>query len=351
MHITQKYTVDNLHLRAFRDVGTSLAPFVFLLIHTAIWFLIEHFSFSPVSPLFYWIVFSIPCLVILFYQIRIYLIGRKNTTFCYDFYEDKALCVFKEESKLALPYLAISNIRENKEFLRIRSSRVTAILKKDELPHDKAEALITSMTESCPGVKRKWVRGRSLICSIITVVVITAVLLNCLGWLPPILDDFVIAKNAEDAALFHYARVHNVDIHGSYTMLGYRSEDGGTAITYVSNYKHDSCPTECYYLSASWNFWSIRDLTPSQLPVDFRTDTASVRVIQIEMTNILEVRCKRTTNCTVTAFLPIPSTSIPCNEGEYEVIRIWSFPDGIPSNTLLCIGDESFPISEMLSAG
>lgn len=353
MKIEQKYTVDREHRRAFHDICTVLIRYLLLPICTAICLYMSYSSKSAfISPICF-IFALVQCVLAIIDRIHVAKAGSEKCVWHYEYNERAVTQHGKDGKRIAVPYRSITNMYENDGFLKIATNSFAAVLKKDELSPETLNEVKTAIGAECPGAKQRTVhRGRSLVCTIITAITTMAVLTYSVVCLLTILDGFAYAPRASDAAVAHYTEAHSISRVGCWASGAYISSDGRNQLLYVGNYDHKMCPTDVYYVSYYDREWHAREVTGADIPLEFRTDTALVRVIQIDECCLLEVRCADSMSCRTEALYPQRAWGTEeCNNGEFDKIRTLLCPEGIRADSILYLDDEVYPIGEMLSAG
>lgn len=351
MPIEQEYKVDKKHRRAFRDVCTSLFRILILLTSSAVGLFMAHIAESEVISLACCIVALIPCVFAIVDQILIAKAATEKYVWRIAFNERNAVHYRQDGKSVVFPYRTVTAIHENESFLKITSKSYAAVLKKDELPPDMQDEVTAAIAAECPSVKRRTVHGRTLICAIITAVMTTAVLAYSAVCLIPIMDGFAFAPPADEAVVACYTETYSISRVGCWSSPVYESDDGRSQLLYVGNYDHEECPPEVYYVSFSDGEWHVREVTQSDVPLEFRTDTARVRVIQIDECCLLEIRCNEELGHRTENLVPYHWWNKKKSfDGEYHIILMRYCPDGIQKNSVLYLDDEAFFIGEMLSS-
>lgn len=351
MKIEQKFTVDKEHRCAFHDVCTVLFRYLLLPVCTAFCLYMSYISKSAVISLVCCIIALGPCVLAIVDRIHVAKAGSKKCVWHYEYNEQAVTQHGKDGKRIAVPYRSITNMYENESFLKIATKSYAAVLKKDELSPGALNEAKAAIAAECPGVKRRTVhRGRSLFCTILTAVTTAVVLAYSIVCALTIADGFAYAPRASDAAVAHYTEAHSISRVGCWASSAYISSDGRNQLLYVGNYDHKMCPTDVYYVSYYDREWHAREVTGIDVPLEFQTDTALVRVIQIDECCLLEVRCADDMNCRTEALYPQQAwIFLECNNRAFEKIKTRQCPDGIQADSVLYLGDDAYPIGELLS--
>ena len=356
MLIEQEYKVDKQHRRAFRDVCTAPVrhiPLPFLAagcLYKAYSAYTANTAEYSVIALFWCVVVLIPCVFAIVDLIRIAIAAAADRVWRYTFGERTAVQHWADGKTAAFPYRTVRILRENESFLRIVSRKNTAVIRKDELSAETLDGLTAAIAAECPKAKRKSAKHRNLLCTVVTVLTTAVVLAYSVVCLIPIADGYAFAGKPYDAAVACYTEAHSISQVGCWTSSAYHSSDRKSWLLYVGNSEHRMCPTDVYYVSFYDREWHAREVTEADVPLEFRTDTALVRVIKINECCLLEVRCAEDTDCRTEALLPQRAWGTEkCNNGEYDKIRTRQCPEGIQTDSVLYLDGEAYPIGQMLA--
>lgn len=358
--IKQEFRIDRKHLLAYFDVNTSFRPLVFVVLHSLLWFLLEHFTFGReglFSPWVVRIVLLIPCAYLILRQVRVILSARRTLRFV--FFEDKAIGYSAKGKTAYSSYRAVKRIRENETFLRIVSRHSSATLKKDDLSPEELEAVTAAIASGAPKGARKAKKGSGLLCASMSALVIAAVLLNCFGWLPSAMDRFAFSFDAGEAAFFRYSRTFRTENADAHYMYSYGAD--GDALVIIAHKNGGDTPPERYHVTRMcklwdvWSFpierglWTICDATQEQIPLAFEAGNASVCVIAFDSFRVIEVSHLETKQCRIEAQHTPPKATVKQYDGKHDLTH-WSYNgEEIPQDLILFIDDEAYPIGEMLA--
>lgn len=352
MNIEQKFTVNKEYRGAFHDICSVLIRYLLLPICTVICLYMSYVSKSAVISSLCCIFAWVPCFLAIMDRIHVAKAGSKKCLWHYEYSEQNVAQYGKDGKRIAVPYRSITNIYENDSFLKIATRSFAAVIKKDELSPEALNEVKAAISAECPGVKRRTVhRGRSLFCTILTAVTTAVVLAYSIVCVLTIADGFAYAPWASDSAVTCYTEAHSISRVGCWTSSAYISTDGRSQLLYVGNSEHRACPTDVYYVSFYDREWHAREVTEADVSLEFQTDTALVRVIQIDKCCLLEVRCAEDTDCRTEALYPQRAWGTQeCNNGAFGKIRTRQCPDGIQVDSVLYLDSEAYPIGEMLFA-
>lgn len=354
--IEQEFRIDRKRLLAYCDVCASFRPLIFLFLHSLLWFLLDHYTFGYgglVSRRTFQIIFLLPCAYVLFRQIRLLLSARG--TFRSVFFEDKAVSSTRGGKRRYATYRTIRSIRENGAFLRIAAPHFATILNKDGISPEETETVTEAIAAGCRKGRKRARKGRSILCAALSAAVIAFVVLNCFGWLPSAFYSFSFSETPEIAAYYRYSHIYGIDEFMQINMDSYASDK--TGLVSITSPTGDS-PTKHYYASrvcALWNYrfssftqgvWTIREVTPS---LEFRTETASVCVVETDDFQVLEVRHDKGTDCRIETEKGRPTVTLGLSDGEFAYVTKWDYKDGFPQDLILFIDDASYPIGQMLA--
>ncbi len=350
MPIEQEFRIDKKHRRAFRDICTSLLFYIITLGSSVFGLFMAYVAEHPIISLGCCLASLAPCIFAIVDLIRIARIGMKKSVFRYSFNETEAVRYTQDGKKTVFPYLTMTVVQESESFLKLASKKYAAILKKDELTPETLNEACAAIKAANPKIRWQNVRGRNLTCTILTAIITAAVLVYSMFCVLPIADGFASAPPPDVAAVKHYTETYSIGTEGCWSSQKYESKDGREALLYVGNDLHADCPTELYYLSFSNRDWHIRGLSASEILLEFQTDTARVRVIQIDTYTLLEVRCAEDLECRTEALYPQRWWVIQdCKDGVFDKIKTRECPNGIQEDSVLYLGDEAYPIGEMLA--
>lgn len=349
MFVEQKYKVDKTQRRAFRDVCTPMLRILVLLLSALFSVYMAYCAESAIVSLACCILALCACVYAIVIQIRIAKAATERKLWRFSFTDRNAIQQKPDGRTIAIPYKTLRVMLENKHFFLVMSKSNAAVLKKDELPAETLNELVSAIKAERPGVKRKTVRFRSLLCSILMVITTALAAAYTVVCLIPIVNGFAFAPRASDVAVTHFTEVHSISRVGCRTHSAYISEDEKTQMLYVNNTEYKTYPPELYYISFSDRDWQVREVTLADVRLEFRTDNARVRVIQIEDCCVLEIRCDgvlqpKTENLTPNRWWH----NFEVYDGEYRMIMLRNCPDGIQKEAELYLDNELYPIGEML---
>lgn len=348
MFLEQNYSIEKKHLRAFRDVCTSLSFFVFALLFCVIAIILGCRFKSSVYALACFAIAMVPGIFAIRHLRIIDRMAKRSQGFHYEFHEDKAVRYDADGKKTVVPYQSLKILQESDTFLRIASPSCAAILKKDEVTEDDIDALKKAIVNRCPNVKQKNVRGRSSVCEIITAIILAASLIGIAVNLPPLLDSYALAPNRMNCVASVYADKHHIESDNTFANIVYESTNNREAYMYVCNDRHKECPTDCYFVSFHDRNWEVRELLPSEILWEYEADTASFRVLHFEDAFLVEVFCPSALKVDIFSETYRKNcVGVSCNGMAYDKAWIITYSDGIPKDLLIRIGEATYPVGEL----